>query len=231
MKLRVCLLAIVFCLTVSVCGAEEPQIKTEERFRATFEELWQDGIDKKLVNEEKKPKVFIMNLGKRVAAAAYSNAIVFDRTVVFDDPDTQIVIVAHEIGHLILGHTTTSFFWRQDDEVILLSEDKQTQANSKSPVYTECEADIFAADLISSERVLRILRRAEALSRQTKKEKILSLFLSPLIGAVDVFRMLRYQKSDFFSPLSKYRRLHRIHGLAHEKAILVLEGKRQSCGE
>lgn len=229
MRLCAFYLIIVFVIFgVNVNAQDEKaKIRTEEQLQAVFDDLWQVAVDRGLVRKRSKPNVYIRGRQKSRLAEAFTEAIIFyplffsydyHAELLVQDYEAQRFVVGHEIGHRLLGHV---------DLLILVFWNESWR---ETRIRQECEADVFSAQLVGDDSA-NILRVWEVRSRRTKKGKIFSLLLSPIFGVRDAASSLKYLSNKFRNPLGKYSRRSWIHGPAHYRAILVLEGERQSCGE
>ena len=212
-----CLVATFVFSCFAVYAQAQEAIRTEEELQKEVDEQWQIAISKNLTNNREKPRVFIRKISS--LAEAWDGEIVFSPR--FFVPGylsyaEQRFVVAHEIGHYLLGHV---------DQFVLVDLDESYRERI---VRFECEASVFAAKLIEGDN-LNILRVLEVEYRQTKKDKALSILLAPIFVAQDTAFSLWYRSNEFRNPLGKYTRRSWIHGPAYSRVILVLEGRIADC--
>ena len=229
MRLRGCFsAAVVLLLLVSVCSAEEPPIKTKERLQTAIDELWREASERGLIKEEALKPIVVVSAKKRGNLFAVTVAdVIFFYPMFFNfdyksklsvsNYKVQKFILGHEIGHSVLGHGLHGPDVGESVRTLL--------------VRDECEVYVFTARAGGSDSlsVLRVWEKKN--HRQTKTEKVFSFFAAPISLAVDAAVSLKHGENRFWNPLGRHRRGASIHGPASYRAILVLEGKRQSCGE
>lgn len=236
-KYFVCLcLAIVFIFSDGevYTKTRKPVTFTKEQLMTTFEELWQTAVDNGLVKEKPRPEIVSCehqpseNLAETwlkyitFYAGFFEYSSYEGRGMSIDPHKSMRFVVAHELGHYLLGHA----------EPILTqpSGSENWRESLESLVREECEANVFANRLIMG-GAEDVLRDFDAAFRRTKKERVFALLLSPVSGIKDIVLSLKNRKNEVVNPLGKYSHYSRIHGPASQRAILVSEGKRQSCGK
>lgn len=240
MRLRIfCLAAILILFGMSAnaqerkAGEEEPvawaPICTQKELRDAFDVFWQVAESKNLVAGRPKPKI-VFGIGRGMARAeTRSDSIVFSASFFdigcrdlfsFVNADAQRFIIAHEIGHYLLGHLDRG----------RSSHRRVHESLRDYRVRVECEADVFAAEFIGKGKALVLLLGQEFATRQTRKRKTLSLLLLPFFGPRDAIFSVAYRANLFRNPLGKYGRSFWIHGPAGYRALDVLGGRVKSCG-
>lgn len=228
MKLRVfCLAVAVVFFGIETSAQERAPIRTSDELQLVLDELWQIAVEKKLTGGREKPAILITHedLRRTPLAIASSDGLEFyDPFFSYDYPakiavgrhKAQKFIVAHELGHFLLGHV--------DWPVLVYGGESLRDMQ----VRRECEVGVFAVELLQEDS-FAVLRAWEFARRQTKKRKTSSILLSPVFTAKDIIFSIKHRQNELMNPFGKYTRRSWIHGPADNRAILVLEGKVANC--